>query len=530
MVLLVSCRWELSAEQVEVLQSLVVDQGLSVRAASMVMNARYDRCLEVARERSWPIRRKPHVSAQVKTQIEELLAAGFPPMQVARQLDVGPTVVYLVGISTGYWEQMGLGVRSTKRRCEYLRLRRSGMGRSNACRAAGIDVRTGLDWDKGLTKLRGRRVPFIPAGAQAGVYKRLMYLTTYVDGQVSVPVPELPVTRVNQVISRRYLSAAERERIADLRREGSSIRQIAGQLGRSPSTISREIRRNSDDYDLYRPFEAHRKSVYARLRPKIPKLVAHPTLRALVEQKLQRRWSPEQIAAWLRRRFPDQDTMWVSHETIYQALYIQARGSLKVEVKNALRSGRATRKPATGRPTRQRYSDEMINISERPPEAEDRAVPGHWEGDLIIGAGGRSAIGTLVERTTRYTMLVHLPGGHDAITMKNALVDTIGGLPGHLRVSLTWDQGSEMAGHKAFTIDTGTQVYFCDPGSPWQRGTNENTNGLLRQYFPKGTDLSVHTTADLEYVAAELNGRPRKTLNWKTPAEQLQQLLDSPDE
>lgn len=527
MVLLVWCRWELSAEQVEVLEGLVVGQGLSVRAASVVLDARYDRCLAVARERGWPFRRKPHVSAQVKAQISAFLAAGFSPMQVAQKVGVGSTVVYQVGISTGQWERMGPHVRSTNSRCEYLRLRRSGMTKTNACRAVGIDVRTGLDWDKGLTKGRGGRVPFTPAGSQARAYKRLMYLSTYVDGQVSVPVPELPVIRVNQVISGRYLSAAEREHIADCRREGLSIRQIARQLGRSPSTISREIHRNSDDYGLYRPFEAHRKSVYARLRPKIPKLIANPTLKTIVEKKLERRWSPEQIAAWLRRQFPDQDTMWVSHETIYQALYIQARGRLNVEVKNALRTGRAVRKPTTGRVARQRYSDEMIGISERPPEVQERAVPGHWEGDLIIGAGGRSAIGTLVERTTRYTMLLHLPGSHDAVTVKNALIDTIGGLPGHLRVSLTWDQGCEMAGHKAFTIDTGTQVYFCDPGSPWQRGTNENTNGLLRQYFPKGTDLSVHTTADLEYVAAELNGRPRKTLNWQTPAEQLQQLLDS---
>ncbi len=218
--------------------------------------------------------------------------------------------------------------------------------------------------------------------------------------------------------------------------------------------------------------------------------------------------------------------MRVSHETIYQALYFQARGGLKRELVAALRSGRTRRKPHRQPDQRtKRFVDPMIMISDRPAEVEDRAVPGHWEGDLIMGAGGRSAIGTLVERATRYTMLVHLPHGHNAEAVRDQLIDTISTLPQHLRGSLTWDQGCEMARHKQFSMATDMTVYFCDPGSPWQRGSNENTNGLLRQYFPKGTDLSVFGPEDLEHVAQELNDRPRKTLGWDTPAERLRDLL-----
>jgi IS30 family transposase len=245
-----------------------------------------------------------------------------------------------------------------------------------------------------------------------------------------------------------------------------------------------------------------------------------------VKAKLLIRWSPEQISHTLVDEFPDQPEMRVSPETIYQALYIQARGGLKREVATALRTGRARRKPHKDPQQRQpRFVDPMIMISERPPEIEDRAVPGHWEGDLITGANNQSAIATLVERTTRYVMLVHLPGDHTAETVRDGLINTMSNLPAHLRGSLTWDQGAEMAAHKSFTLATDMDVYFCDPASPWQRGSNENTNGLLRQYFPKGTDLSAYGPEDLEHVAQELNGRPRKTLGWKTPAERLRDLL-----
>ncbi len=249
-------------------------------------------------------------------------------------------------------------------------------------------------------------------------------------------------------------------------------------------------------------------------------------LREAVEDRLSRRLSPEQISHRLVKDFPDDESMRVSHETIYQALYFQARGGLKREVAQALRSGRTRRKPhrAPDRRTH-RFVDPMIMISDRPAEIEDRAVPGHWEGDLIMGEGNKTAIATLVERATRYTMLVHLPEGHHAEAVRDGLIATISTLPAHLRGSLTWDQGAEMARHKQFSLATEMAVYFCDPASPWQRGTNENTNGLLRQYFPKGTDLSVFSPEDLEHVAQQLNGRPRKTLGWDTPAERLRDLL-----
>jgi IS30 family transposase len=242
---------------------------------------------------------------------------------------------------------------------------------------------------------------------------------------------------------------------------------------------------------------------------------------------LREQWSPEQIRNRIREDHPDDESMRVSTETIYQAIYVQACGGLKREITDALRTGRTRRKPRRSPEHRtSRFVDPMIMISQRPAEVEDRAVPGHWEGDLITGELNKSAIVTLVERTTRYVMLGHLPGGdHTAETVRDVLVDLIGTLPEHLRGSLTWDQGAEMAAHKAFKIATGVPVYFCDPASPWQRGSNENTNGLLRQYFPKGTDLTAYGPEDLEHVAQKLNGRPRKTLGWKTPAERLLELI-----
>jgi IS30 family transposase len=327
------------------------------------------------------------------------------------------------------------------------------------------------------------------------------------------------------------LSLAEREEIAVGRAAGMGVRAIAAALGRSPSTVSRELARNSSCRG-YRASAAQGCAELRARRPKPAKLAVNGELRELVQEWLALRWSPEQIAVMLRRQYPGRPEMWVSHETIYQAIYVQGRGALRRELAACLRTGRALRKPrrqAAGRIHRQNKIPGMVMISERPAEASDRAVPGHWEGDLIMGAGNTSAIGTLVERTTRFVMLLHLPAGHDAPAVAAAMTEAISALPGHLRRSLTWDQGREMAAHTHITLATGLPVYFCDPHSPWQRGSNENTNGLLRQYFPKATGLSAHSKAHLEAVAAELNARPRKTLDWQTPAQALHQLLSTPD-
>ena len=319
------------------------------------------------------------------------------------------------------------------------------------------------------------------------------------------------------------LTIDEREQILLGINRGDTFTAIAEQLGRAVSTVSREVKRGGGRCD-YSAWHAHERARHQARRPK-PFKLASGRLPEEVASRLEQLWSPQEIAARLRLEHPDSPEMHVSHETIYQALYFQARGGLKREVQTALRTGRTRRKPQARGVRRPRFIDEMIMISDRPAAVEDRAVPGHWEGDLIIGKNSGSAIGTLVERSTRYVMLLHLPDTHDAVTVRDQLVAAMHRLPQHLRGSLTWDQGSEMAAHASFTMATDMPVYFCDPASPWQRGSNENTNGLLRQYFPKGTDLSVHGHAELEYVAQELNARPRKTLDWATPAERLRDLL-----
>ena len=376
--------------------------------------------------------------------------------------------------------------------------------------------------------------------------------------------------------SGRYLSFVEREEIAMLRVCGAGVREIARQLGRSPSTISRELRRNAATRSGRFEYRATTAQWHADLRarrPKSAKLAVNLELRGYVQERLSgtvqrpdgiavdgpqvswigrrhgrrtdrrwaRSWSPEQISNRLRLDFPDDESMRVSHEAIYQSLYVQGRGALRRELTACLRTGRALRVPrARVRGRGKNFVTDEVMISERPAEAADRAVPGHWEGDLILGLGS-SAIGTLVERSSRFTMLLHLPPmdgrggprvkngppltGRGAEAVRDALADAITLLPEQLRRSLTWDQGAEMAQHAQLRIDTGLPVYFCDPQSPWQRGTNENTNGLLRQYFPRGTDLARHSAEDLAAVAAALNTRPRKTLGWCTPAETLNEYL-----
>jgi IS30 family transposase len=319
------------------------------------------------------------------------------------------------------------------------------------------------------------------------------------------------------------LSLADREEIAvGLARE-ESFGEIGARIGRPASTISREVARNGPR-GRYRAVRAQALAEQRARRPKAAKLAVNVELRGLVQGKLERRWSPEQVSAWLKAEFPGRAEMQVSHETIYQSLYVQGRGALRRELAASLRTGRTLRRPRRVTGERRGKIPGMVNISERPAEIADRAVPGHWEGDLIIGTG-HSAIGTLVERSTRFVLLLHLPHGHGADQVAAAMTEAMGTLPAQLRRSLTWDQGTEMASHAQIALATGLEIYFCDPHSPWQRGSNENTNGLLRQYFPKGTSLAVHSREQLDGVAAELNSRPRKTLGWKTPAQALEQVL-----
>jgi IS30 family transposase len=333
----------------------------------------------------------------------------------------------------------------------------------------------------------------------------------------------IPATRTR---SPRSLSLREREEISRGLAAGESLRQIAAKLKRSPSTISREIGRNSQKDD-YRAIEADAKAWARAQRPKPCRLATHPTLQATVASKLRLDWSPEQIAGWLKREYPVDPQMQVSHETIYKSLFIQARGVLKKELMRHLRSRRMMRRGKSssteGQPRGQIV--EAVSIRQRPPEIEDRAVPGHWEGDLISGSKN-SHIATLVERQSRFVVLVQVDG-KDTVSVVNALIREVQQLPAGLMASLTWDRGSELAQHKRFTLATDVTMYFCDPRSPWQRGTNENTNRLLRQYFPKGSDLSQYTQQQLDEIALKLNTRPRKTLGFMTPGETFNQGVAS---
>lgn len=322
-----------------------------------------------------------------------------------------------------------------------------------------------------------------------------------------------------------HLTLVEREEISRGLAAGSTLRAIARTLGRAPSTISREVACNGGRR-AYRALRSDREAWRKAERPKACKLATNPVLRAIVEEKLTKRWSPQQIAGWLRVTFPDDPQMHVSHESIYRTLYVQSRGALRRELTAYLRTGRVLRRPRGVRvPDGRGGRPGIVNISERPAEVEDRAVPGHWEGDLVFGKN-MSPVATLVERSTRYLMLVGLPGGnHRADAVADALAAAVARLPQHLARSLTWDQGHEMAAHRRFTSETGIQVYFCDPKSPWQRGTNENTNGLLRQYLPRRIDFRTLTQADFDAIAEELNERPRQTLGFRTPSEALAEVL-----
>lgn len=407
----------------------------------------------------------------------------------------------------GCWEFNGrtYGTREEMRRArrvEYVRLLdEEGMNFTQAARRVGVSKRTGKAWRNGRTRATGRdEEP----------------LVDWYRDPMDTPKP----------IHERYLCQDERFTIADRLRLGDGVRAIARLLDRSPGTVSREIRRNTNPKTgRYEPYRAQQTSADRLKRPRPSKTREGTPLWEAILAGLRKRWSPEQISARLREDFPHNESMNACAETIYQAIYVQGKGELKAELKQAMRQGRARRKPRGETGRRPRFREPMVMISERPAQAEDRAIPGHWEGDLILGAGNKSAVGTLVERSTRFVILLHLPGRHDAEAVQDAIIRKMRSLPKTLRNTLTWDQGSELALHKHITTALDMQVYFCDPHSPWQRGTNENTNGLLRQYLPKGSDLSRYSETQLDAIAAELNDRPRKTLDWDSPNKRINQLL-----
>ncbi len=494
----------------------LVDAGTSVKEAAET--------LQITRARAYAILRalghgvgKPRNPARKPN--PALVVAVFDRSgsinQAGKAAGVSHSVARRILVEAGLVSATKAAYGKAEARARLLELLAAGESLARASRVVGVNVRTARDWRDGRRRVGKLRVRAGQTPAGHDTVTPVRYQRSVITATAVEPAP----------IDARYLSMADRIAIADGLAVKMSITAIAAGIGKHKSTVSREVRARSIE-GRYLPYQADRVAAVARSRPKQSKLVTDQALRAQVAHRLRQRHSPEQISARLREDFPDNESMRVSHETIYQALYFQARGGLKREVAQALRTGRTRRKPHRAPDQRNpRFVDDMVMISERPAEADDRAVPGHWEGDLIMGAGNQSAIATLVERTTRYTMLVYLPGGHDAETVRDGLIATISTLPAHLRGSLTWDQGCEMARHKQFSMATDMAVYFCDPHSPWQRGSNENTNGLLRQYFPKGTDLSVFGPADLEHVAQELNGRPRKTLGWDNPAERLRDLL-----
>ena len=503
-----SCQEDVARYRDELLR--LIDAGIPLRSAAGSLGISRGRAVEVLRACG----RGPEPRTVVTDEHRELVVAVFVEhgsvtrAALVSGLSHGAARRILVAAAMVPAAPRPWGKAASRER--FLELVGQGWSIARASREVGVNPRTGQEWRDRVRKSGPRRI--YPDG-------------TVVDSSTGTRYTTSMPANPEALISGRYLSLQDRLVIADGLIARRTVTEIAAEIGKDKSTVSREVADRSVA-GVYLPHQAHQVAAANRARPKASKLVEHTALRGQVEDGLERKLSPEQISNRLVKDFPDDESMRVSHETIYQALYVQARGGLKREVQHALRTGRTRRKPQRqpGQRTH-RFVDPMVMISDRPAEVEDRAVPGHWEGDLIMGESNRSAIGTLVERTTRYTMLVHLPDGHDAEHVRDQLIATIATLPAHLRGSLTWDQGAEMARHQQFATATDMPVYFCDPASPWQRGSNENTNGLLRQYFPKGTDLSVHGLEDLEHVAQELNGRPRKTLDWDTPAERLRDLL-----
>lgn len=499
-----------------------VDRGSTVRAAAITAGVSPTRAYRWVKQACLSTSRSTprQYTGEEKANFLARLADERNVSKVARELGINRVTGYAWAHRAGIFTSDD----ANKRKAKFLQLRNDGATRADAAKQLGIEQHQAMDWDRGIRSFAKGRV--YPDG-RVVLYNQNEILasvrrprTTWAQGE------HIALDRVEQIIDGRYLSLEEREQIKDFMKHGLSMRKIAAQLGRDPSTISRELQRNKTSGGDYLPHTAHRLSVKRRFRPKLAKLASPGPLQEYVAAKLEKRWSPEQIANRLRRDHPDDTEMRVCAETIYQAIYVHAKGELKRELAASLRRGRQRRKPRKTTIERtSRFVDEMTPITERPSDADDRVMPGHWEGDLIAGSQNRSAVATLVERVSRYTVLGHLPGDHSAESVRDSLVSALRPMPEQLRRTLTWDQGTEMAEHKAFSVATNIDVYFCDPGAPWQRGTNENTNGLLRQYLPKGADLRAFTAEQLVAIAEELNGRPRKVLGWDTPAERLSALL-----
>jgi IS30 family transposase len=503
----------------------LLDMGGTVRAAARAVGVHQDAGYNWLRDCGLTMRRATprKYSAKDKAEFFRRLARNPNVSAVARELGFTRITCYSWAYKAGIRTSEARKVNPRKE--EFLRLRAQGLTRAQARARVGADARSATDWDKGITIInRGRIYP----DGRIVRYPEPTLIGVNAERRMRAIGGSVDLNKVEKVIDARYLSLIEREQIKDCHRTGMSIRQIAAALQRAPSTVSRELRRNTISTQGYLPHTAHRLSVARRARYRKVKLLTNVELRAYVQAKLAKKWSPQQISNRLIRDFPTTVEMRVSTETIYQAIYVHARGELKRELGKQLRRGRAARKPHKQPDARRpRFVDPMKAISQRPAVAQSREVPGHWEGDLIIGAAGASAIATLVERSSRYVMLGHLGRERGADAVRDSLIATVADLPETLRATLTWDQGAEMAEHGAFSMATNMEVYFADPGAPWQRGSNENTNGLLRQYFPRGADLSERNAQELRAVADELNDRPRKTLNWDTPAERLAALLDA---
>ena len=501
---------------------LLVDAGSSVRAAAASLGISVDLAYKWRSDAGIAAKRPPN---RIYSDADK--AEFFRRLEINRNVTAVARELGFVRVTCFKWvHEAGIFISrdAQERKRKFFALRVEGVTRAEAARQLGLAARQSIDWDRGIRQIPGGRI--YPDGRTIIYNKRTPVnssasTSAYLNDQVKLDDLERP-------LSPRFLSLAERERIHDRRAEDVSIRQIARELRRSPSTISRELARNSTENVGYLPYSAQRRATARRPRPKERKLLREGPLRDYVVTGLTKRWSPEQIARRMVKEFPQDETMRVATETIYQAIYVHARGALRRDMVSSLRRGgieRLPRKSPTHRTSR--FVSAMTSLVERDPDVELRVVPGHWEGDLIMGSRHRSAIATMVERSSRFTLLTHLVGYHNATTVRDALVQTVQQLPRQLRRTLTWDQGAEMAEHASFAMATDMKVYFCDPASPWQRGSNENTNGLLRQYFPKGSNLAKFSAEQIESVARELNERPRKVLDWDTPTERLRALIES---